>query len=749
MQSKRLLRQNQHDDLKKQFYDLQEQHRELSDSHGKALDEHRKRFDELQETKELEISKLKENMYNLREENKQLRKAHQDVHLQLQDARQQHKDLKSAHERLAVTLEDHKSALSVAQRHLSSPGPDGLDATNPVVSLSSGVKAEVEQLKKLKVSGADAHADARRAVEADSAANQQRVTLEQAQAMKVTNSTFAVQVEHRREGGAQQMAGAAPPDDGTREEQHRHRRIGMSAWTLTAFRGRRTPTARERKPCEKRIFCVTEGGVPAHRGIEEERERHREDDPNNQGEDELDDAEEQREERPLEQRMGEEQGRPAADEQLVMAGNPDQQEDTLDEQYQEEAEEEVREHFAGGQKQEGEEEEEEEEEDAYNEENVEPNNTKRDGGPHADTRGAAKEPEPNEEENYEEEEGDLEEEEGGAKDTRTNRRAEIPTSAGVPGKRYKMPDVKPPRILDTRSLHVGRGRSTRAPYCAPTRVLGRTSAPGSQDGARPRGDGRFATHRVFGQLGNSVEDLQLWQAGEHAAERGEHTSLCENTHSPWARSRGSKAPGSSDAPVASAKHSPRVSVTDGTPRSSPGSGALSSPTSVHCVSPLGFSRDGRRKAHGLRRRVSDSSGAAPSSTSSPSDPMAFSDRHRCWIRGTAGSCRIDAPGGIVGNPPWQADRTQVPQCVVHQLEALYADQSAQDSAEANAAGAQVLTGVAAIPESGLRPAESLRLDARATEDVGSPSSEDRDDWDLGALLTTPEELGEPFTQDAC
>ncbi|XP_038838351.1 Golgi integral membrane protein 4-like isoform X5 [Salvelinus namaycush] len=105
----------QHEDLKKQHYDLQEQHQIQGEDHGKALDEHKARFDKLQQTKEMEASKLKENVYNLREENKQLRKSHQDIHVQLQDARIVHKDLKAAHDQLALTLEDHKSALVAAQ----------------------------------------------------------------------------------------------------------------------------------------------------------------------------------------------------------------------------------------------------------------------------------------------------------------------------------------------------------------------------------------------------------------------------------------------------------------------------------------------------------------------------------------------------------------------------------------------------------------------------------------------------------
>nr|XP_023997518.1 Golgi integral membrane protein 4-like [Salvelinus alpinus] len=71
----------QHEDLKKQHYDLQEQHQIQGEDHGKALDEHKDRFDKLQQTKEMEASKLKENVYNLARENKQLRKSHQDIHV--------------------------------------------------------------------------------------------------------------------------------------------------------------------------------------------------------------------------------------------------------------------------------------------------------------------------------------------------------------------------------------------------------------------------------------------------------------------------------------------------------------------------------------------------------------------------------------------------------------------------------------------------------------------------------------------
>ncbi|KAH0513123.1 Golgi integral membrane protein 4 [Microtus ochrogaster] len=70
------------------------------------------------------------------------------------------------------------------------------------------------------------------------------------------------------------------------------------------------------------------------------------DDPNNQGEDEFEEAEQVREENlpeeSEEQRPREPKRENAEmDEHLVMAGNPDQQEDNVDEQYQEEGEEEA------------------------------------------------------------------------------------------------------------------------------------------------------------------------------------------------------------------------------------------------------------------------------------------------------------------------------------------------------------------------------------------------------------------------
>ncbi|XP_051013265.1 LOW QUALITY PROTEIN: Golgi integral membrane protein 4 [Acomys russatus] len=99
-----------------------------------------------------------------------------------------------------------------------------------------------------------------------------------------------------------------------------------------------------------------EGHEPGHQESDPEAEADRADvedinpadDPNNQGEDEFEEAEQVREENLPEENEEQKQNLPKEgnaepDEHLVMAGNPDQQEDNVDEQYQEEGEEEVQE----------------------------------------------------------------------------------------------------------------------------------------------------------------------------------------------------------------------------------------------------------------------------------------------------------------------------------------------------------------------------------------------------------------------
>lgn len=51
--------QNQHDELKRQYYELDEQHQAQGEDHSRLLDEHRDRYNKLQQAKETEISQLK------------------------------------------------------------------------------------------------------------------------------------------------------------------------------------------------------------------------------------------------------------------------------------------------------------------------------------------------------------------------------------------------------------------------------------------------------------------------------------------------------------------------------------------------------------------------------------------------------------------------------------------------------------------------------------------------------------------
>lgn len=53
------LGQNQHEDMKKQFYDLQEEHQVQGEDHSRLLDEHKDHYEKVQQVKESEISHLK------------------------------------------------------------------------------------------------------------------------------------------------------------------------------------------------------------------------------------------------------------------------------------------------------------------------------------------------------------------------------------------------------------------------------------------------------------------------------------------------------------------------------------------------------------------------------------------------------------------------------------------------------------------------------------------------------------------
>ncbi|KAG8445206.1 hypothetical protein GDO86_010110 [Hymenochirus boettgeri] len=80
---------SQHDELRKKHNELQTEHQILGEDLTKIYSDHKEKYVLLQQQKEQELSKLKESVYSLREENKHLRKAHQDLHVQLQDVKSQ------------------------------------------------------------------------------------------------------------------------------------------------------------------------------------------------------------------------------------------------------------------------------------------------------------------------------------------------------------------------------------------------------------------------------------------------------------------------------------------------------------------------------------------------------------------------------------------------------------------------------------------------------------------------------------
>ncbi|XP_051989849.1 Golgi integral membrane protein 4-like isoform X2 [Xyrauchen texanus] len=113
LQTEHQILKAQHEDLRMEYYELQEKHQNQGEDHEHVLDEHKQEMDHMQREKEADISRLKENVYNLQEENRQLRKAHQDIYTQLLD--ELHKNLKASKDDLTLTLEDHKNALVAAQ----------------------------------------------------------------------------------------------------------------------------------------------------------------------------------------------------------------------------------------------------------------------------------------------------------------------------------------------------------------------------------------------------------------------------------------------------------------------------------------------------------------------------------------------------------------------------------------------------------------------------------------------------------
>ncbi|XP_031415778.1 Golgi integral membrane protein 4b isoform X2 [Clupea harengus] len=459
LQAQHQMLKSQHEDLKKQYYEMQEQHQNQGENHERVLDEHREQIDHLQRTKEVEISRLKENVYNLKEENRQLRKAHQDIRTQLLDVRQQHKDLRTSNDQLQLTVEDHRSALAVAELHVqelhrlkgqtlsatqavphspregpphvqslglgapetkpsphTQPGHTTTQAHTPMASYKEKVEPEVSHHVIPDVVRVES--DNKQTVEP----KQVQMVPEEAKEHKVLENREKTSFQHWRSRLEHTVLDGDPGRKRLHSHEENQRKEGLS-------RLKRQPEILnpdivlvDLHPHHKDRDEVGDIHMPAN-DLKDEVLNPAED-PNNQGEDEFEEAEQKQLDEPVPpeqaaRRPTGSQERVAQEEQLVMAGSPDQQEDNLDDQY-EEAEEDQ----AGDDMVEDKQEREEDvpnEEDPYSEENTEQ-------GPWIeDTQDTHEDRDHNKEEEEEDYKGevDIVEENEGPKEIHTNRRAEM------------------------------------------------------------------------------------------------------------------------------------------------------------------------------------------------------------------------------------------------------------------------------------------------------------------------------------
>uniref|UniRef100_A0A673N4Q9 Golgi integral membrane protein 4-like n=1 Tax=Sinocyclocheilus rhinocerous TaxID=307959 RepID=A0A673N4Q9_9TELE len=347
LQTEHQILKSQHEDLKMQYYELQEKNQNQGQDHEHVLDEHRLEIDNLQREKEVEVSRLKENVYNLREENRQLRKAHQDIYTQLLDVQEQHKTLQASKDHLSLTLQDHKNALVAAQVEGYEENGKGLSPQGVLeIENNNATKVAMKQPQQIDIFAEGNGKKEERSTSKDRGGEDKRkkAVLEHSLSNPVElginpRNTLSQSLEkqtqteplHRTKvhfealdtviaGNAEQshyiMAGR---DDVKETQKHDKQGIG-----------------------EKKLNAVNEG--------------------NNQNEDEFEEAEEETEYKTNANKI-----RPEEDEQLVVAGNPEQQEDQPDEQYEDDVEDETLDDSVHDRQKRAEEE--ESEEDPYSERN--------------------------------------------------------------------------------------------------------------------------------------------------------------------------------------------------------------------------------------------------------------------------------------------------------------------------------------------------------------------------------------------
>ncbi|XP_042574511.1 Golgi integral membrane protein 4-like isoform X2 [Cyprinus carpio] len=373
LQTEHQILKSQHEDLKMQYYELQEKHQNQGQDHERALDEHRLEIDNLQREKEVEISRLKENMYNLQAENSQLRKAHQDIYTQLLDVQEQHKNLQASKDHLSLTLQDHKNALVAAELQVeelrrlkenrnkaSSTGRDAKIDKFATERTRSYILKTVERLneelhnKPIQVEGYEENGKG--------LSPQGVLEIENNNATKVAMKQPR-QIDIFTEGNGKKEERSTSKDRGGEDKGKKAvlehslsnpEELGINPRnTLSQSPGKQTqtePLHRTKVHFEALDTVIAENAVQSHhvmagREDEKEMQKHKKgigeknlnsvNEANNQNEDEFEEAEEETEYKSNANKI-----RPEEDEQLVVAGNPEQQEDQLDEQYEDNVEDE-------------------------------------------------------------------------------------------------------------------------------------------------------------------------------------------------------------------------------------------------------------------------------------------------------------------------------------------------------------------------------------------------------------------------
>lgn len=131
LSSQHKILKNQNEEMKQQLSDLQVEHSNLKLEHRKTTELHSQQVSQLQREKENEIVGLQDTILKLREESKLLRRAHQDVHMQLLGAQAQMEEfrqLKDALKRMpsfkdSIVDTQHQQSLAATNKDFKEQNP--------------------------------------------------------------------------------------------------------------------------------------------------------------------------------------------------------------------------------------------------------------------------------------------------------------------------------------------------------------------------------------------------------------------------------------------------------------------------------------------------------------------------------------------------------------------------------------------------------------------------------------------------